>query len=77
MTHKNYVISRMHYDGLSSVIGKEDTWNARKHQYAKALVEQTTMAGDINRVYCWKVVLIKISCTTPRVMCKIEDDVQS
>ena len=41
----------MYFDGLSSVTGKEGTWNARKHQYAKTLVESRTMESDINIVY--------------------------
>ena len=51
MTDKGYVISNMYSNGMSSVTGKTSTWNTRKHKYAKALDELTTMEGDINLVY--------------------------
>ena len=51
MIHKSYVISSMYFDGLSSVTGKESTWNTRKHRHAKTLAKSMTMACYISLVY--------------------------
>ena len=46
----NKVLWSMHYDGLSSVTGKEGTWIEREHQYEKSLRESMTMAHDTKLV---------------------------
>ena len=45
------LLCSVYSDGLSSVTGKEGICNARKHRYAKTLVETTTISSDISLVY--------------------------
>ena len=59
MLTKVYVISSMYSDGVSSLTGKEGTWDARRCHYTRTLTESTTMVGDINMILCYSLSMIQ------------------